>query len=226
MEFCSCKKRSKEKVKTLYNHNRGINLTYSKKISSNLDIDLKKILSSLLDREDISVSSNFDNLKVNIESDDLFKVVKTLKDNDKLKFSQLIDLTAVDYPDNPLRFNLIYVFLSIEFNTRLIVNTFIPEDMSVDSITSLFPCANWYEREVWDLFGISFKNHPDLRRLLTDYGFSGYPLRKDFPLSGNIEVRYDMSTKKVVYEPVKLTQDFREFDFESPWEGSKVIKND
>ena len=226
MEFCSCKKRSKEKVKTLYNHKRGINLTYSKKISSNLDIDLKKILSSLLEREDISVSSNFDNLKVNIESDDLFKVVKTLKDNDKLKFSQLIDLTAVDYPDNPLRFNLIYVFLSIEFNTRLIVNTFIPEDMSIDSITSLFPCANWYEREVWDLFGISFKNHPDLRRLLTDYGFSGYPLRKDFPLSGNIEVRYDMSTKKVVYEPVKLTQDFREFDFESPWEGSKVIKND
>ena len=201
-------------------------MTYSKKISSNLDIDLKKILSSLLEREDISVSSNFDNLKVNIESDDLFKVVKTLKDNDKLKFSQLIDLTAVDYPDNPLRFNLIYIFLSIEFNTRLIVNTFIPEDMSIDSITSLFPCANWYEREVWDLFGISFKNHPDLRRLLTDYGFSGYPLRKDFPLSGNIEVRYDMSTKKVVYEPVKLTQDFREFDFESPWEGNKVIKND
>ena len=191
-----------------------------------MDIDLKKILSSLLEREDISVSSNFDNLKVNIESDDLFKVVKTLKDNDKLKFSQLIDLTAVDYPDNPLRFNLIYIFLSIEFNTRLIVNTFIPEDMSIDSITSLFPCANWYEREVWDLFGISFKNHPDLRRLLTDYGFSGYPLRKDFPLSGNIEVRYDMSTKKVVYEPVKLTQDFREFDFESPWEGNKVIKND
>ena len=98
--------------------------------------------------------------------------------------------------------------------------------MSIDSITSLFPCANWYEREVWDLFGISFKNHPDLRRLLTDYGFSGYPLRKDFPLSGNVEVRYDMATKKVVYEPVKLTQDFREFDFESPWEGDKVIKND
>ena len=226
MEFYSYKKRSKEKVKTLYNYYRGINLTYSKKISSNLDIDLKKILSSLLENEDISLSYNFDNLIVNIESDDLFRVVKTLKDNDKLKFSQLIDLTAVDYPDNPLRFKLIYVFLSIEFNSRLIVNTLIPEDMSIDSITSLFPCANWYEREVWDLFGISFKNHPDLRRLLTDYGFSGYPLRKDFPLSGNVEVRYDMATKKVVYEPVKLTQDFREFDFESPWEGDKVIKND
>ena len=118
MEFYSYKKRSKEKVKTLYNHYRGINLTYSKKISSNLDIDLKKILSSLLENEDISFSYNFDNLKVNIESDDLFKVVKTLKDNDKLKFSQLIDLTAVDYPDNPLRFKLIYVFLSIEFNSR------------------------------------------------------------------------------------------------------------
>ena len=198
-----------------------------KKISSDLALNLSKILSSVLEKDNISVAYSDGNYKVSINPKDLLKVVKTIKDNDKLKFSQLIDLTAVDYPDNLPRFNLIYIFLSIEHNYRIILNTLISEDEAIDSITSLFPCANWYEREVWDLFGISFKNHPDLRRILTDYGFTGYPLRKDFPLSGNVEVRYDMIAKKVVYEPVKLTQDFRDFDFESPWEGfSKQEKND
>ena len=198
-----------------------------KKISSDLALNLSKILSSVLEKDNISVAYSDGNYKVSINPKDLLKVVKTIKDNDKLKFSQLIDLTAVDYPDNLPRFNLIYIFLSIEHNYRIILNTLISEDETIDSITSLFPCANWYEREVWDLFGISFKNHPDLRRILTDYGFTGYPLRKDFPLSGNVEVRYDMIAKKVVYEPVKLTQDFRDFDFESPWEGSsKQEKND
>ena len=198
-----------------------------KKISSDLALNLSKILSSVLEKDNISIAYSDGNYKVSINPKDLLKVVKTIKDNDKLKFSQLIDLTAVDYPDNLPRFNLIYIFLSIEHNYRIILNTLISEDETIDSITSLYPCANWYEREVWDLFGISFKNHPDLRRILTDYGFTGYPLRKDFPLSGNVEVRYDMIAKKVVYEPVKLTQDFRDFDFESPWEGSsKQGKND
>ena len=198
-----------------------------KKISSDLALNISKILSSVLEKDNISVAYSDGNYKVSINPKDLLKVVKTIKDNEKLKFSQLIDLTAVDYPDNLPRFNLIYIFLSIEHNYRIILNTLISEDETIDSITSLFPCANWYEREVWDLFGISFKNHPDLRRILTDYGFTGYPLRKDFPLSGNVEVRYDMIAKKVVYEPVKLTQDFRDFDFESPWEGSsKQEKND
>ena len=199
----------------------------SKIISSDLAVNLNKILTSLLGKDEISVAYEYDNYKVSINSKHLLKVVKTLKDNDKLKFSQLIDLTAIDYPDNLPRFNLVYIFLSVEHNYRIILDTFISEDEAVDSITSLFPCANWYEREVWDLFGISFKNHPDLRRILTDYGFTGYPLRKDFPLSGNVEVRYDMTAKKVIYEPVKLTQDFRDFDFESPWEGAnKKARND
>ena len=197
----------------------------TKKISSEMDINLKKVLSTLLNKDEISINNEDDNYKININPKDLLKVVRVLKDNEKLKFYQLIDLTAVDYPDSLSRFNLIYIFLSIDYNARIILNTFISEDESVDSITSLFPCANWYEREVWDLFGISFKNHPDLRRILTDYGFSGFPLRKDFPLSGNVEVRYDISSKKVIYEPVKLTQDFRDFDFESPWEGKNQKKN-
>ena len=192
-----------------------------------MDINLKKVLSTLLNKDEISIINEHDSYKINIKSKDLLKVVKALKDNEKLKFYQLIDLTAVDYPDSLSRFKLIYIFLSIDYNARIILNTFISEDEPLDSITSLFPCANWYEREVWDLFGISFKNHPDLRRILTDYGFNGFPLRKDFPLSGNVEVRYDISSKKVIYEPVKLTQDFRDFDFESPWEGkSQKIKND
>ena len=151
--------------------------------------------------------------------------MKTLKENEKLKFNQFIDLTAVDYPNKKNRFEMIYIFLSVEFNIRIIVKYFINENDSVESITNLFPAANWYEREVWDLFGIAFNNHPDLRRLLTDYGFIGHPLRKDFPLSGNVEVKYDLNEKKVVYEPVKLTQSFREFDFESPWKGEKLGNN-
>ena len=193
-----------------------------------MDKNLEKVLSSLLDKNTYKISFDNDNHKVNINSSDLFKVVKNIKNNDKLKFSQLLELTAVDYPDRAKRFSLVYIFLSIEYNSRIILTTDIKENDTIDSITSLFSSANWYEREVWDLFGVTFMNHPDLRRILTDYGFSGFPLRKDFPLSGNVEVRYDMTSKKVVYEPVKLTQDFRDFDFESPWEGKKQnnITND
>ena len=189
-----------------------------------MDKNLEKVLSNLLDKDSYKINFENDNYKVTINPEHLYKVIKNLKDNDKLKFSQLLELTAVDYPDRKLRFTLVYIFLSIEYNSRIIITSNIEEDDTVESITSLFPAANWYEREVWDLFGIAFINHPDLRRILTDYGFSGFPLRKDFPLSGNVEVRYDMATKKVIYEPVKLTQDFRDFDFESPWEG-KNLKN-
>ena len=192
---------------------------------SDINITLKKVLGNILSEEDFKISKEFDNYKIVIEHQNLLKVIKTLKDHENLKFTQLIDLTAVDYPDKPKRFNLIYILLSIDYNSRILISTYITEDDIVDSITSLFPCSNWYEREVWDLFGVSFKNHPDLRRILTDYGFNGFPLRKDFPLSGNVEVRYDMKSKKVIYEPVKLTQDFRDFDFESPWEGKNTGKD-
>ena len=197
------------------------------KTSSNMLKNLEKVFSNLLEKDSYNIKYDNDNFKVKIDYKSLLKVLKNLKDNEKLKFTQLIELTAVDYPDRPIRFSLVYILLSIEFNSRIILTADIEEDESVESITTLFPSANWYEREVWDLFGISFINHPDLRRILTDYGFSGFPLRKDFPLSGNVEVRYDVTTKKVIYEPVKLTQDFRDFDFESPWEGKKQQnKND
>ena len=197
------------------------------KTSSNMLKNLEKVFSNLLEKDSYNIKYDNDNFKVKINYKSLLKVIKNLKDNEKLKFTQLIELTAVDYPDRPIRFSLVYILLSIEFNSRIILTADIEEDESVESITTLFPSANWYEREVWDLFGISFINHPDLRRILTDYGFNGFPLRKDFPLSGNVEVRYDVTTKKVIYEPVKLTQDFRDFDFESPWEGkSQQNKND
>ncbi len=197
------------------------------KTSSNMLKNLEKVFSNLLEKDSYNIKYDNDNFKVKIDYKSLLKVLKNLKDNEKLKFTQLIELTAVDYPDRPIRFSLVYILLSIEFNSRIILTADIEEDESVESITTLFPSANWYEREVWDLFGISFINHPDLRRILTDYGFNGFPLRKDFPLSGNVEVRYDVTTKKVIYEPVKLTQDFRDFDFESPWEGkSQQNRND
>ena len=136
-----------------------------------------------------------------------------------------MDITAVDFPDKENRFEMVYIFLSINLKSRLIIKFSIDEEISIDSLSSVFPSSNWYEREIWDLFGISFSNHPDLRRILTDYGFVGHPLRKDFPLSGNVQVKYDIATKKVVYEPVKLTQSFRTFDFESPWEGDLSKEN-
>ena len=139
-------------------------------------------------------------------------------------FRQLIDITAVDYPENEKRFKLVYILLSHEFNQRIHLDYDINEKEIVNSITSVFPSANWMEREVFDMYGINFKNHPDLRRILTDYSFDGHPLRKDFPMTGHNEVRYDEETKKVIYEPVKLEQNYRNFDYESPWEGTKYIK--
>ena len=187
--------------------------------------NISNILDTVLDKNDYKLEFNNGLLLLNLKQSLLIKAVKILKENENLKFNQFIDLTAVDYPNKKNRFEMVYIFLSVEFNLRIIVKFFINENDSVESITNLFPAANWYEREVWDLFGITFNNHPDLRRLLTDYGFIGHPLRKDFPLSGNVEVKYDLNEKKVVYEPIKLTQSFREFDFESPWKGEKISNN-
>nr|ACO50724.1 NADH dehydrogenase subunit 9 [Micromonas pusilla CCMP1545] len=135
-----------------------------------------------------------------------------------LQFKVLVDVTAVDYPSRAKRFDVVYHLLSVQYNTRLRVKTMVDELTPVHSLTSLYPSANWFEREVWDMFGICFLHHPDLRRILTDYGFQGHPLRKDFPLSGYVEFRYDDSKKRVVAEPVELSQEFRYFDFASPWE--------
>lgn len=141
-----------------------------------------------------------------------------LKYNSHAQFKSLVEITAVDYPDREKRFEVVYMLLSVKYNSRIIVKTFIDEMTPLDSATTLFSSANWYEREVWDLFGIYFVNHPDLRRILTDYGFEGHPMRKDFPLSGYVEVRYDDEKKRVVTEPIEMAQEFRSFDFLSPWE--------
>ena len=152
---------------------------------------------------------------------DIARVLEHLRDDPDLRFSQLLDVCAVDYPERPSRFDVVYHLLSIVRNQRVRVKIAVPEDCPVPSAVAVFPSAEWYEREVWDLFGIAFEGHPDLRRILTDYGFQGHPLRRDFPLSGKVEVRYDDGLKRVVYEPVRLPQAFREFDFESPWEGAE-----
>ena len=150
---------------------------------------------------------------------DILKVIKELKNNELFNFDQLIDITAIDYPTKEMRFELIYIFLSMKKNKRIVLRTSLKENDSIDSIMQTFKACNWYERECYDLFGIKFNNHPDLRRIMTDYNFEGHPLRKDFPLTGHTEVRYDDIEKKVVYEPVKLTQEYRDFDYTSPWEG-------
>ena len=142
-----------------------------------------------------------------------------------MKFRQLVDITVVDYPEQIQRFKVVYLFLSHEFNQRIILNYLINENEVISSLTSIFPAANWMEREVFDMYGVNFKDHPDLRRILTDYGFEGHPLRKDFPTSGFLEVRYDEVEKRVVYEPTTLTQGYRDFDFLSPWDNPEVYAN-
>ena len=161
---------------------------------------------------------------IEINESDLIDVIQFLKSNEKFKFRQLIDIAGVDYPEDEKRFQLVYLFLSHENNNRIKISIRFQIDQIISSITKIFPSANWMEREVFDMYGIKFKNHPDLRRILTDYGFKGHPLRKDFPLTGFNEVRYSEKEKKVIYEPVKLEQNYRNFDFESPWEGTSYIK--
>ena len=159
--------------------------------------------------------------EVECDNNDVNNILKKLKEDNQFLFDQLLDITAVDHPSREFRFDIIYIIQSLKKNKKLILKTSLKDSEAIESITSIHKAADWYERECYDLFGIEFTNHPDLRRIMTDYNFEGHPLRKDFPLTGHTEVRYDDLEKKVIYEPVKLTQEFRDFDSESPWEGMR-----
>jgi NADH-quinone oxidoreductase subunit C len=186
----------------------------------------KKILLEKFSENSIFFKDQYD--EINIKKNDILKTIQFLKEDQNLQYNQLIDLTAIDYPSRKNRFDVVYILLSMTQNKRVIIKTSLKEDENIESITSIHKAADWYERECYDLFGIKFLNHPDLRRIMTDYNFEGHPLRKDFPLTGHTEVRYDDLEKKVVYEPVKLTQEYRNFDYMSPWEGldSNLIGDD
>ncbi|WP_128515998.1 NADH-quinone oxidoreductase subunit C [Tabrizicola thermarum] len=171
----------------------------------------------------VSTTIAFGELTVVANLANLEALVEFLRDDASCRFSTLVDITAVDHPERAQRFDMVYHFLSMYRNQRIRVKVAVREEEMVPSITDLHPSANWFEREVFDMFGILFSGHPDLRRILTDYGFRGYPLRKDFPTTGYTEVRYDEALKRVVYEPVKLVQEYRQFDFMSPWEGADYI---
>jgi NADH-quinone oxidoreductase subunit C len=185
---------------------------------------IEKLINSELSSKIKNSSIENVELLIEIDESDLIDVIQFLQSNESCKFKQLIDIAGVDYPENEKRFELVYLFLSHEHNLRIKVLIKFQINQPINSLTKIFPSANWMEREVFDMYGIKFKNHPDLRRILTDYGFKGHPLRKDFPLTGFNEVRYSEKEKKVVYEPVKLEQNYRNFDFESPWEGTNYIK--
>ena len=186
--------------------------------------NLEKTINSELASKINSSKIKHNQIYINIEDNYLIEVILFLKTNSITKFRQLIDITTVDYPEQDRRFQMIYLLLSHETNSRIIIDYNIKEGEVIPSLTSIYPSANWMEREVFDMYGIEFKDHPDLRRILTDYDFKGHPLRKDFPLTGHNEVRYSEDEKKVVYESVKLEQNYRNFDYESPWEGTKYIK--
>ena len=185
---------------------------------------IEKTINSELSSKIKDSTIKYNELLIETYEKDLIDVVQFLKLNEKCKFRQLIDIAGVDYPEDEKRFELVYLFLSHEYNTRIKLLIKFELSQTINSITKIFPSANWMEREVFDMYGIKFKNHPDLRRILTDYGFKGHPLRKDFPLTGFNEVRYSEKDKKVIYEPVKLEQNYRNFDFESPWEGTNYMK--
>ena len=186
--------------------------------------DLEKIINSDLTTSIKRSEIKFNQLFIEVNFQDIISTILFLKTNQKCKFKQLIDITAVDFPHKELRFKIVYLLLSHENNLRIVLNINLEEGTSVPTIIKIFPSANWMEREVFDMYGINFKDHPDLRRILTDYGFEGHPLRKDFPLTGHTEVRYSEEKKKVIKEPVKLEQNYRNFDYESPWDGTKYIK--
>ena len=184
--------------------------------------DLEDFLQSKFSDEITSTDTSYDQLTVNTNVSSLEQITSFLKLNSVCQFRTLIDITAVDYPEEEYRFQLIYHYLSMHQNFRIRIKIPVKDEEIVPSITSVFPAANWFEREVFDMYGILFGSHPDMRRLLTDYGFKGHPLRKDFPTTGYLEVRYDQEKKKVIYEPVKLNQEYRRFDFVSPWEGTET----
>ncbi len=186
--------------------------------------ELEKLVNSELTSKINKSSINFEELLIEVSPEELINVLVFLKSDDKLKFKQLIDIAGIDFPEEEKRFKLIYLLLSHEKNIRIKISINFELNKKIPSITKIFSSANWMEREVFDMYGIEFTNHPDLRRILTDYNFKGHPLRKDFPLTGFDEVRYSEKEKKVIYEPVKLEQNYRDFDFSSPWEGTKYIK--
>ena len=191
-------------------------------INKDLLIDKFNLMKTSMQKFDCTL--NMDNFEISIltSSSSFQKIVLFLKDNPTTDFGILVDMCAVDFPSNKQRFQLVYNFLSISQNLRTRLSLNIQDGESIESISSIYPCANWYEREIFDLFGISFSRHPDLRRILTDYDFDGYPLRKDFPMTGFTQVRYDEEQKKIITEPVKLDQEYRNFDNLSPWEGMKT----
>lgn len=170
-----------------------------------------------------SYDITFDELNVVADHKSINKVLAFLRDDKKCAFSMLVSMCGADYPEREKRFDVVYQMLSVRHNQRIRVKLQVDSKDFVPSTIETFECANWYEREIWDLYGVKFSNHPDLRRIMTDYNFEGYPLRKDFPLTGHVEVRYDLETKKVSYENVSLTQEFRNFDFLSPWEGTNYV---
>jgi NADH-quinone oxidoreductase subunit C len=186
--------------------------------------ELEKLINSELANKIKKTTIAFNELLIYTSEDEVISVISFLKSNEKLKFRQLIDIAGVDYPEEEKRFNLVYLLLSHEKNIRIKISINLEIGKKIPTLTKIYPSANWMEREVFDMYGIEFTDHPDLRRILTDYNFEGHPLRKDFPLTGFNEVRYSEKEKKVIYEPVKLEQNYRDFDFESPWEGTKYIK--
>ena len=186
--------------------------------------ELEKLVNSELTSKIKKTTIAFNELLVSTNEEEIIDVILFLKTHDKLKFRQLIDIAGVDYPEEEKRFSLVYLLLSHEKNIRIKVSINFEIEKKIPTLTKIYPSANWMEREVFDMYGIEFTDHPDLRRILTDYNFKGHPLRKDFPLTGFNEVRYSEKEKKVIYEPVKLEQNYRDFDFESPWEGTTYIK--
>ena len=185
---------------------------------------LEKLINSELSNKIYGSEIKFEELLFKTSVSEIIEVIKFLKLDDRFKFKQLIDIAAIDYPNDEKRFELVYLLLSIENNIRVKISIKFELNEKIPSIVKIFPSANWMEREIFDMYGIKFTNHPDLRRILTDYNFKGHPLRKDFPLTGFNEVRYSEKEKKVIYEAVKLEQNYRNFDYESPWEGTKIIK--
>lgn len=186
-------------------------------------LELGEHIASALDNDVRECGVERGELTVTIHRDRVHKVIRFLRDDPACRFTSLMDICGVDWPSRTARFDVVYHLLSMHKNQRIRVKLWTDEDTPVESVSDLFPAANWLEREAFDMYGIVFDDHPDLRRILTDYGFHGYPLRKDFPLTGFVQVRYDEEQKRVVHEPVELVQDYRDFDFLSPWEGAKYI---